>query len=94
MLASFERAIEIDGDYLENYVNYAEYYAKQKRDWDLFCDLLRVARAKGGGRGVGKAPVLQRARPRQGELPLGVARSGGEDLRLTVFAVTGIPSSG
>lgn len=39
----FARSIEIDGDYLENYVNYAEYYAKPKRDWDLFCGLLRTA---------------------------------------------------
>lgn len=39
----FERSIEIDGDYLENYVNYAEYYAKPKRDWELFCGLLRTA---------------------------------------------------
>ncbi|MCR4404460.1 MAG: TRAP transporter TatT component family protein [Candidatus Acetothermia bacterium] len=39
----FERSIEIDGDYLENYVNYAEFYAKPKKDWDLFCGLLRTA---------------------------------------------------
>lgn len=42
----FERAIQIDGDYLENHVNYAEFYAKPKEDWDLFCSLLRTALEK------------------------------------------------
>lgn len=42
----FERSIQIDGDYLENYVNYAEFYAKAKKDWPLFCGLLRTALEK------------------------------------------------
>lgn len=43
----FESALEIDPDYLENYVNYAEYYAKQKKDWNLFESLLSTALDKG-----------------------------------------------
>jgi hypothetical protein len=42
----FERSIQIDGNYLENYVNYAEFYAKPKKDWELFCDLLGTALTK------------------------------------------------
>jgi hypothetical protein len=42
----FERSIQIDGDYLENYVNYAEFYAKAKKDWALFCGLLRTTLEK------------------------------------------------
>lgn len=42
----FERAIQIDRDYLENHVNYAEFYAKPKKDWDLFCSLLQTVLAK------------------------------------------------
>jgi tetratricopeptide (TPR) repeat protein len=48
----FESALEIDPDYLENYVNYAEYYAKQKKDWDLFESLLSTALDKGKDPGV------------------------------------------
>jgi len=43
----FESALEIDPDYLENYVNYAEYYAKPKEDWPLFESLLTTALDKG-----------------------------------------------
>jgi len=39
----FERSIQLGPDYLENYVNYADYYAKPERDWDLFCSLLKTA---------------------------------------------------
>lgn len=38
----FERSIELDDHYLENYVNYAEFYAKAKKDWGLFCSLLKT----------------------------------------------------
>ena len=48
----FESALEIDPDYLENYVNYAEYYAKQKKDWNLFENLLSTALDKGKDPGV------------------------------------------
>ena len=48
----FENALEIDPDYLENYVNYAEYYAKQKKDWNLFESLLTIALDKGEDLGV------------------------------------------
>lgn len=40
---AFERAIELGPDYLENYVDYAEYYAKVKKNWDLFCIELGIA---------------------------------------------------
>lgn len=36
----FERAIELDPTYLENYVNYAEYYARPVRDDVLFDELI------------------------------------------------------
>jgi tetratricopeptide (TPR) repeat protein len=44
----FEQAIAIDPDFIENYVDYAAYYAKPKKDWTLFTTLLdeAVARAK------------------------------------------------
>jgi len=45
-LPHFERSIEIDPDYLENYVNYAEFYAKPVKDWDLFNELLETALEK------------------------------------------------
>ena len=48
----FESALEIDPDYLENYVNYAEYYAKPKEDWNLFESLLTIALDKGEDLGV------------------------------------------
>ncbi|MEA3355802.1 MAG: TRAP transporter TatT component family protein [Candidatus Bipolaricaulota bacterium] len=35
--AAFERAIELGPDFLENYVDYAEYCAKAKREWESFC---------------------------------------------------------
>ncbi|MGQ9733575.1 MAG: TRAP transporter TatT component family protein [Candidatus Bipolaricaulia bacterium] len=44
--AHFERSIELDGEYLENYVNYAEFYAKAKKDWGLFCSLLKATLTK------------------------------------------------
>lgn len=43
----FESALKIDPAYLENYVNYAEHYAKQKKDWSLFEGLLATALDKG-----------------------------------------------
>ena len=43
----FESALKIDPDYLENYVNYAAHYAKQKKDWPLFEGLLATALKKG-----------------------------------------------
>jgi tetratricopeptide (TPR) repeat protein len=36
----FKRSIELGPDFLENYVNYAELYAKPKGDWKLFESLL------------------------------------------------------
>jgi tetratricopeptide (TPR) repeat protein len=39
------RAIELGPDYLENYVNYAEYYAKAKKDWASFCEETKQALA-------------------------------------------------
>lgn len=33
----FENSIQLGPDFLENYVNYAEYYAKSMKNWDLFC---------------------------------------------------------
>jgi len=44
----FERAIALDPDFIENYVDYAEYYAKPKKDWTLFTQLLGEALAKSG----------------------------------------------
>lgn len=40
---AFRRAIELGPDYLENYLNYAEYYAKGKKDWTLFCQEVKTA---------------------------------------------------
>ncbi len=42
----FERSIQLGPDYLENYVNYADYYAKPEREWELFCSLLKTALEK------------------------------------------------
>jgi len=36
----FERAIALAPDFIENYVDYAAYYAKPKKDWTLFTKLL------------------------------------------------------
>jgi len=41
--AAFERAIELGPNFLENYVNYAEYYAKPEQEWDIFRDELNAA---------------------------------------------------
>jgi len=65
----FERSIELDGDYLENYINYAEYYAKPKRDWDLFCSLLRTALDKA------EEPVVMAKWPFYNKLSLDRAQS-------------------
>ena len=34
--AAFERAIELGPNFLENYVDYAEYCAKPEQEWDIF----------------------------------------------------------
>ena len=41
--AAFECAIELGPNFLENYVNYAEYYAKPEQEWDIFRDELNAA---------------------------------------------------
>ncbi len=41
----FEKSIQLAPHFLENYVDYAEYYAKDSlKDWDLFCQNLEAAR--------------------------------------------------
>ncbi len=50
--AAFERAIALDPGFIENYVDYAEYYAKPKKDWDLFTKLLDTALEKGKDEGT------------------------------------------
>lgn len=42
----FENSIQLGPDFLENYVNYAEYYAKSMKNWDLFCVNIRIALKK------------------------------------------------
>jgi tetratricopeptide (TPR) repeat protein len=42
----FERSIEMDPTYLENHVNYAEYYARATKNWDLLDTLLTDVAAK------------------------------------------------
>jgi len=44
---AFARAIELAPDFLENYVDDAEYAAKPDKDWDEFCTKLRTAIDKG-----------------------------------------------
>lgn len=44
---AFARAIRIAPDFLENYVDDAEYAAKPDKDWDEFCAKLRTAIDKG-----------------------------------------------
>lgn len=39
----FARAIELDPQFIQNYVDYAEVYAKPRGERDLFCRLLRTA---------------------------------------------------
>ena len=39
------RAIELGPDFIENHVNYADYYAKAKKDWPLFCAQVKQALA-------------------------------------------------
>ena len=41
--AVFERAIELGPNFLENYVDYAEYCAKPEQEWDIFRDELNTA---------------------------------------------------
>jgi len=41
--AAFEHAIELGPNYLENYVDYAEYYAKPEQQWDIFRHELSTA---------------------------------------------------
>ncbi len=44
----FARAIELDPAFVQNYVDQAEFYAKPRREWGLFCQLLSAALAQGG----------------------------------------------
>ncbi len=44
---AFTRAIELAPDFLENYVDDAEYAAKPDKDWDEFCARLRTVIDKG-----------------------------------------------
>ncbi|SQD93089.1 protein of unknown function [Candidatus Bipolaricaulis anaerobius] len=43
----FARAVELDPAFVQNYVDWAEFYAKPRREWDTFCRLLHVALAVG-----------------------------------------------
>ena len=45
--AAFARAIELGPDFLENYVDAAEYVYKQGGEWDEFCANLREAITRG-----------------------------------------------
>jgi len=43
----FQRALELGPDFLQNYVDYAEHWAKKAGETELFCALLGEALAKG-----------------------------------------------
>lgn len=60
---AFARAIELGPDFLENYVDAAEYVYKQGEEWDEFCTNLREAITREGSEGHGGLAALQRPRP-------------------------------
>ncbi|HNR24341.1 MAG TPA: TRAP transporter TatT component family protein [Candidatus Bipolaricaulis anaerobius] len=43
----FAHAVELDPAFVQNYVDWAEFYAKPRREWDTFCRLLHLALAVG-----------------------------------------------
>ncbi len=53
----FARAIELDPNFIQNYVDYAEVYAKPRGEKELFCELLRQAQA------LGQDPAVMSAWP-------------------------------
>ncbi len=58
---AFARAIKIAPDFLENYVDEAEYVAKPDEDWDEFCAKLHTALEKGDNAAVMSAWPLYNA---------------------------------
>jgi len=67
--ADFERAIALEPLFLENYVNYAEYVAKARGDWPLFCGELRRALE------LGKDPAVMARWPLYNALALARAEA-------------------
>jgi tetratricopeptide (TPR) repeat protein len=71
----FRRAIELDPAFIQNYVDQAEYHAKPRREWDVFCSLLRAALDRGADPvAVARWPLynhlaLARARRLAAEVP-------------------------
>ena len=60
----FARAVELAPEFLQNYVDYAEHWAKRAGDQDLFCELLGKALA------LGQDPAVLSAWPFYNQLAL------------------------
>lgn len=73
--AEFQRAVELAPEFLQNYVDYAEHWAKRAGDLELFCSLVAEALRKGDDPGTFWAwPLyntlaLQRARRLASDCP-------------------------
>jgi len=72
-VAHFERSIELDSTYLENYVNYAEYYAHAIRDDVLFDRLIAIVLE------AAEDPGIVGAHPLYNHLAIERARALAED---------------
>ncbi len=51
-LRHFARAAELDPAFLQSYVDWAEFYARPRKEWDLFCQLLGTVRSLADSSGV------------------------------------------